>query len=96
MSCSWFHSLVSLSSPPQVILLVEHNEAFEFVLAVDGDLAVANARKVTVGRRDSVTELFPIRPLALGWMEISILMLSLEDSQRLVQTMLVKVWCFIG
>ena len=96
MSCSWFHSLVSLPSPPQLILLVEHNEAFEFVLAVDGDLAVVNARKVEVGRRSSVTMLFPIRPLALGQMEISATMFSAEDSRRLVQTVLVKVPCFIG
>ncbi|CAL8285857.1 unnamed protein product [Lota lota] len=74
----------------EVILLVEHNEAFEFVLAVDADLSVANARKVTVGSQSSVSALFPIRPLALGEMEISAAVLSAESSESLVQTVLVK------
>ncbi|XP_030212977.1 CD109 antigen-like [Gadus morhua] len=74
----------------EVILLVEQNEAFEFVLAVDGDLAVVNARKVTVGPQSTVKAFFPIRPLALGEMEISAGMFSAEDSRRWVQTVLVK------
>ncbi|CAL8299406.1 unnamed protein product [Boreogadus saida] len=74
----------------EVILLVEQNEAFEFVLAVDGDLAVVNARKVTVGPQSTVNALFPIRPLALGEMEISAGMFSAEDSRTWVQTVLVK------
>ncbi|CAL8294217.1 unnamed protein product [Arctogadus glacialis] len=74
----------------EVILLVEQNEAFEFVLAVDGDLAVVNARKVTVGPQSTVKAFFPIRPLALGEMEISAGMVSAEDYRRWVQTVLVK------
>ncbi|KAK0139942.1 CD109 antigen [Merluccius polli] len=74
----------------EVIMLVEHSEAFEFVLSVDERVSVVNARKVTVGSQSSVSVLFPIRPLALGEMEISSILLSAETSESLVQTVLVK------
>lgn len=76
---------------PQVIVLVEQSEAFEFVLSVEGDVSVVNMRKVTVGRQSSVAALFPIRPLALGLMEVTAAILSAESSESLVQTVLVKV-----
>ena len=72
-------------------MLVEHSEAFEFVLSADDGVSVENARKVTVGSQSSVSVLFPIRPLALGEMEISSTLLSADTSESLVQTVLVKV-----
>ncbi|CAL8271807.1 unnamed protein product [Merluccius merluccius] len=74
----------------EVIMLVEHSEAFEFVLSVDEGVSVVNARKATVGSQSSASVLFPIRPLALGEMEISSTLLSAETSESLVQTVLVK------
>ncbi|KAG7275782.1 hypothetical protein CRUP_005696 [Coryphaenoides rupestris] len=73
-----------------VIVLVEQSEAFEFVLSVEGDISVVNVRKVTVGRQSSVAVLFPVRPLALGLMEVTAAVLSAESSEILVQTVLVK------
>lgn len=67
------------------------NEAFEFVLADRGDISVLNAVKLTLGGHSSALTLFPVRPVALGVMEISVDAVSAEASDSLVRTMLVKV-----
>ncbi len=77
---------------PQVILLLAQSEAFEFVLADRGDVAVVNAQKLTLGSHMSASALFPIRPVALGVMDISVDAVSAEASDSLVWTVLVKVW----
>lgn len=77
---------------PQVILLLAQSEAFEFVLADSGDVSVVNAQKLTLGSHVSASALFPIRPVALGEMEISVDAISAEASDSLVWRVLVKVW----
>lgn len=75
----------------QVILFLAHSEAFEFVLADRGDVSVLNAQKFTLGSHVSTTALFPIRPVALGVMEISVDAVSAEASDSQVLKVLVKV-----
>ncbi|XP_071774278.2 CD109 antigen-like [Centroberyx gerrardi] len=74
----------------EVILLVAQSDAFEFVLADQGDVSVVNAWKLTAGSQDAASALFPIRPLALGEMEISVDGVSAEASDSLLRTVLVK------
>lgn len=76
---------------PQVILLLAQSEAFEFVLADRGDVSVVNAQKFTLGSHVSTTALFPIRPVALGMMEISVDAVSADDSDSQVWKVHVKV-----
>lgn len=72
-------------------MLLAQSEAFEFVLAVRGDVSVVNAQKLTLGSHASAAALFPIRPAALGEMEISVDAISAEASDSLVWRVLVKV-----
>ncbi|XP_070776881.1 CD109 antigen-like [Enoplosus armatus] len=74
----------------EVILLLAQSEAFEFVLADRGDVSVVNAQKLTLGSHVSASALFPIRPVALGEMEISVDAISAEASDSLVWRVLVK------
>ncbi|XP_038585798.1 CD109 antigen-like [Micropterus salmoides] len=74
----------------EVIVLIAQSEAFEFVLEDKGDAAVVNAQKLTLGSHGSASALFPIRPVALGEMEISVDAVSAEASDSLVRRMLVK------
>lgn len=53
---------------------------------------MVNAQKLTLGSHGSASALFPIRPVALGEMEISVDAVSAEASDSLVRRMLVKVW----
>lgn len=76
---------------PQVILLLAQSEAFEFVLADRGDVSVVNAQKFTLGSHVSTTALFPIRPVALGVMEISVDAVSADASDSQVWKVHVKV-----
>lgn len=76
---------------PQVILLLAQSEAFEFVLADRGGVSVVNAQKLALGSHMSASGLFPIRPVALGMMEISVDGVSAGASDSLVWRLLVKV-----
>lgn len=76
---------------PQVVLLLAQSEAFEFVLADRGDVSVVNAQKFTLGSHVSTTALFPVRPVALGMMEISVDAVSAEASDSQALKVLVKV-----
>lgn len=76
---------------PQVILLLAQSEAFEFVLANRADVSVVNAQKLTFGSHVSASALFPIRPVALGMMEITVDAVSAEASDSLVWRVFVKV-----
>ena len=75
----------------QVILLLATSEAYEFVLADKGDVSGVNAQKLTLGSHVSASALFPIRPVALGEIEISVDAVSAEASDSLVWIVLVKV-----
>ncbi|XP_075883602.1 CD109 antigen-like [Nelusetta ayraudi] len=74
----------------EVILLLAQSEAFEFVLADRGDVSVVNAQKFTLGSHVSTAALFPIRPVALGMMAISVDAVSAEASDSLIWKVLVK------
>ncbi|XP_067470944.1 CD109 antigen-like [Thunnus thynnus] len=74
----------------EVMLLLAQSEAFEFVLADRGDVSVVNAQKLTLGSHVSASAMFPIRPVALGEMEISVDAISAEASDNLVWRVLVK------
>ncbi|XP_041828003.1 CD109 antigen-like [Melanotaenia boesemani] len=74
----------------EVIVLLAQSEAFEFVLTERKDVSVINAQKLTVGSHVSASALFPIRPLALGEMEISVDAVSAETSDILVRKVMVK------
>ncbi|XP_074548556.1 CD109 antigen [Halichoeres trimaculatus] len=74
----------------EVILLLAQSDAFQFVLADRGDTTVLNAKKITLGSHVSAVVLFPIRPVALGEMEISVDAVSADASDSLVWRVLVK------
>ncbi|XP_076605206.1 CD109 antigen-like [Chaetodon auriga] len=74
----------------EVILLIAQSEAFEFVLADNGDVSVVNAQKLILGSHASASALFPIRLVALGMAEISVDAVSAEASDSLVWRVLVK------
>lgn len=76
---------------PQVILLLAQSDAFEFVLADRGGVSGVNAQKLSLGSHMSTLGLFPIRPVALGMIEISVDGLSAGASESLVWSLLVKV-----
>lgn len=72
-------------------MLLSQSEAFEFVLAERGDASVVNAQKLVLGSHVSALALFPIRPVALGEMEMSVDAISAESSDSLVWRVPVKV-----
>ncbi|XP_041669166.1 CD109 antigen [Cheilinus undulatus] len=74
----------------EVILLLAQSEAFHFVYAERGDVSVLNAKTLTIGSHMSAVALFPIRPVALGEMEICIDAISEDASDSLVWRVLVK------
>ncbi|XP_060919349.1 CD109 antigen [Labrus mixtus] len=74
----------------EVILLLAQSEAFQFVLAERGDVSTLNVKKLTLGSHVSAVALFPIRPVALGEMEISVDAISVDASDSLVWRVLVK------
>lgn len=75
-----------------MILLLSQSEAFEFVLAEREDVSAVNALKLTLGSHVPASALFPIRPVALGEMEISLDAVSADSSDSLVWRVHVKVW----
>ncbi|XP_059208526.1 CD109 antigen-like [Centropristis striata] len=74
----------------EVIVLLAHSEAFEFVLADNGDISVVNAQRLTLGSHVSAAALFPIRLVSLGEVEISVDAVSAGASVSRVGTVLVK------
>ncbi|XP_032356991.1 CD109 antigen [Etheostoma spectabile] len=74
----------------EVIVLIAHSEDFEFVLAEKQGVMVVNAQKLTVGSHVSASAFFPIRPVGLGEMEISVDAVSAEVLDSLVWRVLVK------
>ncbi|XP_061897874.1 CD109 antigen isoform X2 [Entelurus aequoreus] len=74
----------------EVILLLSQSEAFEFVLEKHGDDAVLNAQTLILEGYVSATALFPIRPVALGEMELYVDAVSVNCSDSLVWRVLVK------
>ncbi|XP_054894151.1 CD109 antigen [Poeciliopsis prolifica] len=77
-----------LEQETEVIVLVAQSDAFEFVLMDRRDASIINAHKITLGSHESASALFPIRPLALGEMEISVDAVSAETSDGLIE----KIW----
>lgn len=75
----------------QVILLLAQSETFEFVLANSADISVVNAQKLTLGSHLSAVALFPIRPVALGMVDITVDAVSAEASDSLFWRVFVKV-----
>lgn len=80
-----------MCSSLQVILLLAKSEAFEFVLEDTGDFSVVNALKLSMRSHAFASALFPIRPVALGVMELTVDAVSAEASDSLVWSVLVKV-----
>ncbi|XP_007549193.1 CD109 antigen-like [Poecilia formosa] len=77
-----------LEQETEVIVLVAQSDAFEFVLMDRRGASIINAQKITLGGHESASALFPIRPLVLGEMEISVDAVSAEASDGLVE----KIW----
>lgn len=72
-------------------MLLAQSKSFEFVLTHRKDASVISAQKVTVESHASASALFPVRPLALGEVEISVDAVSAEASDSLVCRVMVKV-----
>ncbi|KAI4804002.1 hypothetical protein KUCAC02_025647 [Chaenocephalus aceratus] len=74
----------------EVILLLLTSEVYKFVLEYKGDVSGVNAQKLTLRSHVSASALFPIRPVALGEIEISVDAVSAEASDSLVWIVNVK------
>ncbi|KAM9777955.1 CD109 antigen-like [Neosynchiropus ocellatus] len=74
----------------QVIVLLAHNDAFEFVLADRGDVSVLNAQKLIIKSHSSDSALFPVRFVSTGQTEISVDAVSADASDSLIWKVLVK------
>lgn len=74
-------------------MLLTQGKAFRFVLEDKGNVSVINAQKLNVASQDSELALFPIRPVALGEMEVTVEAVSAQASDSLVWKLLVKVRC---
>ncbi|CAI5695208.1 unnamed protein product [Oreochromis niloticus] len=79
-----------LEQEMDVIVLLAQSKSFEFVLTHRKDASVISAQKVTVESHASASALFPVRPLALGEVEISVDAVSAEASDSLVCRVMVK------
>ncbi|XP_053700894.1 CD109 antigen-like isoform X2 [Synchiropus splendidus] len=75
----------------EVIVLLAHSEAFEFVLADRGDVSVLNAQKLTIQSHSSDSALFPVRFVSTGQTELSVDAVSADASDSLIWKVLVKV-----
>ncbi|XP_037607389.1 CD109 antigen [Sebastes umbrosus] len=80
----------SYSIDLEVVVIVAESEIFEFVYVDDDELSVPNVREVTVGLQSSASILVPIKPLVLGEIPISVTALSIDASDRVLRTVLVK------
>ncbi|XP_053290845.1 CD109 antigen [Pleuronectes platessa] len=74
----------------EVIVLLAQSAAFKFVLGDRSDASVVNAQTLTLGSHVSASAWFPIRPVALGEIEITVDAVSAEASDSLVWTLHVK------
>ncbi|XP_068195427.1 CD109 antigen-like [Antennarius striatus] len=74
----------------EIIVLVAQSEAFEFVLVDRGDIHVLNALKLILKSHMSASALFPIRPVVLGLMKISVDAVSAEATDSLTREVFVK------
>ncbi|KAM9354880.1 CD109 antigen [Pholidichthys leucotaenia] len=79
-----------LDEETDVIVLIRQSEAFEFTLTSRKDVSVINGQKLCIGSLGSASALFPIRPLTLGKIEISVDGISAQASESLVRTVIVK------
>ncbi|XP_030575167.1 CD109 antigen-like [Archocentrus centrarchus] len=79
-----------LEQEMDVIVLLAQSKSFEFVLAQRKDASVIHAQKITVGSHVSASAQFPVRPLALGQVEISVDAVSAEASDSCVWRVMVK------
>ncbi|XP_061609480.1 CD109 antigen isoform X1 [Phyllopteryx taeniolatus] len=57
----------------QVMVLVVQNDTFEFILPDISQLAAPSARRVSLGGKSAASVLFPIRPLVLGDVSVTVM-----------------------
>ncbi|KAM9787177.1 CD109 antigen [Syngnathus typhle] len=74
----------------EVILVLSESEAFEFILAKHGDISMVNAQTLILEGYGSATALFPIRPVVIGELQISVDAIAADCSESLVWNVLVK------
>ncbi|XP_062325530.1 CD109 antigen-like [Osmerus eperlanus] len=79
-----------LDQDNEVMVLVEKSQQYDFVLEDQGDITMANARRVIIESQGEASMLFPIMPLELGEMEISVHAMSANSEDDIVHTVLVK------
>lgn len=75
----------------QVIVFIAQTEAFEFVMTDRRDKSIINAQRLTLRSHQTASAFFPIRLLALGDIEISVVAMSVEATNSFSQRILVKV-----
>ncbi|KAM6972916.1 CD109 antigen-like [Aplochiton taeniatus] len=80
----------NLKKVVEMVVVLADSDSYTFVLAERGDISTVNARKFTIESQNGATVLFPIRPLVLGKIEISVYATSAEASDTIARTMLVK------
>ncbi|CAL8314960.1 unnamed protein product [Merluccius merluccius] len=79
-----------LSQDLMVMVTVAQSDAFEFIFPDSDVLSMASSRKVFVPSDSSTPILFPIRPLALGVMPISVKAISSTASDAVRRDVVVK------
>ncbi|XP_038583673.1 CD109 antigen [Micropterus salmoides] len=80
----------NLQQDLKVTVTVAQSESFEFVFADNEELLMPNVRWVSVGSQSGTTVLFPIKPLVLGDIPISVRAISSAASDLVRTTVLVK------
>lgn len=73
------------------MVTVAQSDAFQFILAEDEELSLPSSHQVIIRNQSGVSVWFPIRPLALGEMPISVTALSSEVGDAIRRSVLVKV-----
>ncbi|KAL0967289.1 hypothetical protein UPYG_G00250340 [Umbra pygmaea] len=74
----------------EVVVTVAQSDFFEFVLWDNDEISMTNTRQVSVGRQNGTSLLFPIRPLVLGEIDISVKALTSVASDVVRRTVQVK------
>lgn len=77
--------------PHQVMVAVEENEMFEFVLIGSGAVSTPNKQKLRVKALGRARALFPIRPLVVGEIPLSFYVMSSHIQNHTTVKLLVVV-----
>ncbi|XP_051264948.1 CD109 antigen isoform X1 [Dicentrarchus labrax] len=74
----------------EVMVVVAQSDTYEFVYPDNDEIPMPSVRRVSVGSQSGVSILFPIRPVVLGEIPISVKAMSSAASDLILRMVLVK------